>query len=935
MSTSQLSPRFVVFVIVSLVTHLLELAACGLFCHILFQQSDLKAPWFSVAAGLVIIPLVAVQLASAVFLLRRKGESSRSFDVTATAVLHVLQLGFISRHFAILQESPMSSKKPEVVEILLLRMAFAVTSGCTVFLAQMYLLLRDVIESTWIRAAFFSDISLIVTIAWAISTFRRSLPDQEFDFVLINWPGTVLRYLWRGCELLTRALALCLFASIYNYWVLLVIGLHWLAMLICLCVPLMSSADWASASSLKRGVYCVMTSFIYIFIFINTSPENAVFRYTFYYVIIFLENATLIAIWLIQCSPEMLSLNCKYVYIAAFSFVISVASMIVYYKFFHIASSKIQAVCGNEGCDACKAGLSIEHPPIPPRPESAENWLSRCPASLHFDQDYKPERRDSLLDSERNSNVTISSLHARLQKKLASADCNVVEISSGKSKCISDSHDGSSSLAEADIKSKRKKPPRKGKKKRKDTSGNSESELSSAPDVPSIDNCTHKRPVWLPSRDSTFANQLLTCSLETFNTADDERSSVATSYRGQTMGRTDTMSKFNNSDPLLCSVSLPRNLEHRWFSDGYCTDQTELSRESSRDIWLSGQAPEGRLCSCLEHTHADSEVSCILHAISVDQGPLSRNLHYNKIDQTRPESKQDPVQNISLKNIAKNRKTFGIPSAHEACSNWILNRTRTVSSPASDPSHGPTAKRKHSPKRKPHLNTSVSKTTSSSKPAEVEILSTCNLPHSDLSSSAILPATPSSVGQGMEHAPNNAVIKVHNKLYELSPGTTDSHTTARVMPGVNQIKEDVPGVLQLKHQSPPSLEASAQKADQTPTERFIHHSLDLQASDAGHGTDVNDSDETCPIEVIYENIWQARQLQESKNKMLAGLRFERAANGVTSVKATLMPTTRGREVSYICSESEDSALPQEIMSSSVDGFTPSETGSDLSMEIVI
>uniref|UniRef100_A0A2C9K1U8 XK-related protein n=1 Tax=Biomphalaria glabrata TaxID=6526 RepID=A0A2C9K1U8_BIOGL len=924
MSTSQLSPRFVVFVIVSLVTHLLELAACGLFCHILFQQSDLKAPWFSVAAGLVIIPLVAVQLASAVFLLRRKGESSRSFDVTATAVLHVLQLGFISRHFAILQESPMSSKKPEVVEILLLRMAFAVTSGCTVFLAQMYLLLRDVIESTWIRAAFFSDISLIVTIAWAISTFRRSLPDQEFDFVLINWPGTVLRYLWRGCELLTRALALCLFASIYNYWVLLVIGLHWLAMLICLCVPLMSSADWASASSLKRGVYCVMTSFIYIFIFINTSPENAVFRYTFYYVIIFLENATLIAIWLIQCSPEMLSLNCKYVYIAAFSFVISVASMIVYYKFFHIASSKIQTVCGNEGCDACKSGLSIEHPPIPPRPESAENWLSHCPASLHFDQDYKPERRDSLLDSERNSNVTISSLHARLQKKLASADCNVVEISSGKSKCISDSHDGSSSLAEADIKSKRKKPPRKGKKKKKDTSGNSESELSSAPDVPSVDNCTHKRPVWLPSRDSTFANQLLTCSLETFNTADDERSSVATSYRGQTL-------------PSGAWPESQRSLEDSrdnsvWSVQFLGSDTLHSNGSLLLNLLMVSVRP--LLCSCLEHTHADSEVSCILHAISVDQGPLSRNLHYNNIDHTRPESKQDPVQNISLKDIAKNRKTYGIPSAHEACSNWILNRTRTVSSPASDPSHGPTAKRKHSPKRKPHLNTSVSKTTSS-KPAEVEIRSSSNLPHSDLSSSAILPATPSSVGQGMEHAPNNAVIKVHNKLYELSPGTTDSHTTARVMPGVNQIKEDVPGVLQLKHQSPPSLEASAQKADQTPTERFIHHSLDLQASDAGHGTDVNDSDETCPIEVIYENIWQARQLQESKNKILAGLRSERAANGITCVKATLMPTNRGREVSYICSESEDSALPQEMMSSSVDGFTPSETGSDLSMEIVI
>ena len=92
MTSSQLTPRFVIFVVVSLISHLLELATSSLLCHSLLQQDNLKTPWFSVAAGLLILPLVLLQLASAVLTLRRRGDNATSCEVTATAVLHVLQV---------------------------------------------------------------------------------------------------------------------------------------------------------------------------------------------------------------------------------------------------------------------------------------------------------------------------------------------------------------------------------------------------------------------------------------------------------------------------------------------------------------------------------------------------------------------------------------------------------------------------------------------------------------------------------------------------------------------------------------------------------------------------------------------------------------------------------------------------------------------------
>ncbi|KAH9488899.1 hypothetical protein Btru_058326 [Bulinus truncatus] len=908
MSPSQLSPRFVIFVIVSLVTHLLELAACGLFCHMLFQQSDLKAPWFSVSAGLVIIPLVAVQLASAVFILRRKGETSTSFEVTATAVLHILQLGFISRHFGILQESPLSTKRPEIVEMLLLRIAFAITSGCLVFLTQMYLMLRDVIEPNWMWAAYVSEYSLLVTITWAVSTFRRSLPEQDFDFRVVSWPGTVLRFVWRACELLCRAVALGLFGSIYTFWLLLVIGLHWLAMLICLCVPLMSSADWVSAGSLKRGVYCGMTSFTYIFVFINTSPENAVFRYTLYYVIIFLENATLVAIWLIQAPLDSFSYNCKYVYVAAFCCVASVASMTVYYKFFHIASDKAAAVCGNDGCDACKSGQPCEHPPIPPRPESAENWLSHCPVALYCSQDSKPDTLDSLLDSEINSNVTISSPG-----------------------------------------SKRNWPAPTVRSLRSAAAGTAgvPATLSSAPGSYHCDNRSHKMPVWLPSVDSTFSNQLLTCSLETFNTADDERSSVATSFPGHSLSRTDSMRKFSNSNTLFYNVPPTKSLDHKWFSDGYSTDLTDLSHVSSRrPTWLTGDAPSNRVCNCLEHSHIDSEVSAIMRSVTADEPCVSNERHHRNMDGTTRQlhGKNVSTNHLSAADLARSQDISCAASVHEACTNWILNRSRAVSSPASDPSHGPSTKRKRSPKRKPQALNSKDKSTSQMYADTHDNSSSSKLPHDDDAA----PASPSSpqpdcpADESVEQAICKT-LKVHDRLHGTSSSITDPRLTVRVMHGDDLTLDamSLGGKTSLADNNRQVSKTTAAKDERRHAERSQRVDNDQNTSGdipGGDSHDLKESDPTDVFNVIYENIWQVRHTTQTPSNKVSSLTDPKLAGrepGLTEVKGTLIRSNRERDFGYICSESEDSALPPEIMNSSVDCFTPSETESDFSMEIVI
>lgn len=86
-------------------------------------------------------------------------------------------------------------------------------------------------------------------------------------------------------------------------------------------------------------------------------------------------------------------------------------------------------------------------------------------------------------------------------------------------------------------------------------------------------------------------------------------------------------------------------------------------------------------------------------------------------------------------------------------------------------------------------------------------------------------------------------------------------------------------------------------------------------------------------DVVYENIWQTGQSKHSKHtKQQEGQIFILDSN---HIKSDMYVFAHTRDTKYVCSESEDSALPPEVLNSSIDCFTPSETESDLSLEIVI
>lgn len=1085
-----MSPRFVIFVVVSLLTHLMDVAASGLFCHMLVRNDGLKTPWFSISAGLLIIPIVGLQLISAIYLLRRKGENSTTLDVTLTAILHVLQLGFVSRHFAILQESSIPSKKYEIAEMLILRMVFSLTSGFPLLLIKMHVLFLDNHESSWDWTLYLTSATAVVSITWALATFRRCLSGIAIDVLLVTCPGTILKFFWRAGEIIARIIAISLFASIYNLWIFLVIGLHWLAMLICVCVPAITPLELSSNNVIYRSFCSFVASFTYIFVFINTTSENTVFRYTFYYIIFFLENTILVTVWSVQASQDELDKNELFVYVAAVAFILGIVSMIVYYKFFHILSPKDSptVVCDSPACVSCKSDVSASHPPIPPRPGNNGHWLSQYHTAIYCGQHCKNTGQDSLLDStsERNSVLTVSSSHARLQQKLATiADDNSNKSNEQSCKKMTDDkgsgvvhlessvtneHSDISPRSRSRKKSKSKKRNESGSRREKDKKKSTREKSATHCGNTSEDSGSQKQPVWLPNGDSNFANQLLTYSLETFetnDTADDERSSVATNAKeGRNHFRREISSREISSvhrhiENTGAWSMLKRGDDRHWYSDGYSTDRTldwpnyPGASITSNTYNPSLETDEAHRFHCHECSHGDSEVSSIMRSIDdvpehyptegrrsreisprsprehTTAGDYKKNHHHQHHHQSQSHShyrrhhhhhhhhhpyhdnddynkhshkghRQSRINDPNPKSLNVTNATSkkerevnqGITKSSHKIQVSATNRAHMLSSPASDPSHGPKPKRKGSAKRRVHgsnhpdksksrgltMKQSVAPNSPEDLIRQSEQIATDLLAKSkssaftdknkkhELTSTKVVAADPRfnvrvMISNGNESPRDKSFKGVDN--HELPSSTSHSSPAVKVtslqstcddsrankdnkkiVHGVTNNETDVdsynPAIGNSDFSEGKNVSSHSHRSKSSTGDRDGSRSgfapPDQLSSDSRTTSSENSTKskivDSAKDDVIYENIWQVKKDNNNiSNKRQTGIKNLAFVGDEPS--KVLSSSGVVRDAWYLCSESEDSALPQEILSSSVDGFTASENGSDLSAEIVI
>lgn len=399
MAASCISVCFGIFLTISLLLYIAELTLNSIYVYNVFHDETRKS-WFTPMVGFLLLPTVIVQLVSVVLLLLKRGDNLTCCRLFGIAVLHVLQLGFFWRHISLFTEVDPHWKAKELADLSLLNMLHTFTSMLPLLFIQSFMILHfEVTDSVSIAT---TAITFIAS-CWYIASFRRHHNRDSIDDMILTWPGTIFRLLWRAGEILSRVLSLAVFTSIYYHWIFLILGLHGLTMLVCLCTSVLGMFEKSGLSRCNKFFLGIVVAYMYSFCFINTSSENTLFRYTLFYIVMFLENAVLTAVWYIRAdqSDGGTKVN-TIVFISACSFFIGVISLIVYYKFFHIGStseSDKSHVCDSDGCINCRLSLCSKHNIKLQRPFSA-GWISQYQQALFNGNYYRNILQDSLIDSE-------------------------------------------------------------------------------------------------------------------------------------------------------------------------------------------------------------------------------------------------------------------------------------------------------------------------------------------------------------------------------------------------------------------------------------------------------------------------------------------------------------------------------------------------------
>lgn len=208
-----------------------------------------------------------------------------------------------------------------------------------------------------------SAVLSLFSVCWALASFSKNVRLQNVHRLVLTWLGVIFQFLWRLGTVISRVIALTVYASLYSHWVFLVIILHWISMFLWLISP-KNVFHGERISRVRKGTLAGMIAFVYVFAYINLQEVNHKQKMITFYVVMFLENWLLVCLWMVGIwsnRPE----NWFIVPILVFStFLAGMFFMILYYRYFHVrrlgyeSGGRVPNDCYSQHC---KCSRSIEN----------------------------------------------------------------------------------------------------------------------------------------------------------------------------------------------------------------------------------------------------------------------------------------------------------------------------------------------------------------------------------------------------------------------------------------------------------------------------------------------------------------------------------------------------------------------------------------------
>ncbi|XP_057365887.1 XK-related protein 4-like [Daphnia carinata] len=206
-----------------------------------------------------------------------------------------------------------------------------------------------------------SVVTSVISLAWALTTYNRSLRFAQVDKENIHLLGTCILFFAHLFGIIARVIALSFFASEYGWFVWAVCLGHWILMAIWLWLQRTA----ACSTRTEEFFFCLILAIIHVFTFFNVKPDRTRFRYAFYYIVCFFENTTLMVLWWLKVAdygPTRPWFHYPALVGQFGSFALSIALLGFYYKSLHpnLLLPNV-GICSKNGTTLC---LSDVQPPI-------------------------------------------------------------------------------------------------------------------------------------------------------------------------------------------------------------------------------------------------------------------------------------------------------------------------------------------------------------------------------------------------------------------------------------------------------------------------------------------------------------------------------------------------------------------------------------------
>lgn len=339
----------VLFNIISMASYFCDVVFDVITAYTLYQQEQYV--WLSMAVFFIGSSLIVSQFLSAKWFLQR--HSSCQSTITATTnddrgkedseqvnkgslvAMHLMGMGVLWRYFKLFIPVDLRIVKHEVRDLCMLRLTHAFIEAAPMLLVQLYLIWLKPSRNDVQDLNIVSTVLSLVSVCWALASFNKNVRRQNVHKLVLTWLGVIFQFLWRLGTVTSRVVALTVYATVYNYWVFLVIGLHWMSMFFWLISP-RNVFHGDKMSKLKKDAYCALIAVVYVFCYVNLQHVNPRMKMAAFYVTMFLENTLLVAVWLIGVHRNEPWYHELATVVMFLSFFVGIIFLGLYYRYFHV-----------------------------------------------------------------------------------------------------------------------------------------------------------------------------------------------------------------------------------------------------------------------------------------------------------------------------------------------------------------------------------------------------------------------------------------------------------------------------------------------------------------------------------------------------------------------------------------------------------------------